>query len=476
MVQFFKIASWDRLILMVILFTLMQIPFLFFNHSVLVPELLWIRLGERMAEGWRLYAQIADETGPVPALIYALLGKINLLDFRILRGLGSGLILIQAFWLNQIAQRYQLFSERHYLVAWFYLILCHLGPDSLSLSPVLIGLTFLLAAYNKIFKIIRFGPAAEDVIGLGIWLGFLMLCYQPSLLYLLPFSLSALFFSGLRINQYLNILVGSLLPTAVVYLFYSMGGGEQEFFRYFLSPFQLGFSIAWVGWDLYLGLGLLLFLLALIGWVIANQNSRVNFQQTGFSVFFFGLIASAILAFFGTTRSPNLLLFLVPHSAFFLAQAAVYIRNKFLGELAFLILLLMVYGLFLGISNPLFGKKIFNHSLFAEEPPKGFRLNFKDKKLLLLSNDFRYYKYNKPATQWFKAYLCLPDPSYSQTMEGLMYWYQVLAEDPPDLIYDPAGMIPPLAVRIPEIGKVYKASFYPNLYERKSRKFGQPQP
>lgn len=473
MVQFFKIASWDRLLFLTLLFGLMQAPFLFFGNTILVPELLWIRLGERLSDGWRLYAQVADETGPLPALVYAGLAKFHLADFQLFRYLGSILIFIQALWFNQLVQRYQLLNERNYLVAFFYLLFSHLGPDGVSFSPTLMANTFLIALFGRLFKIIKMGPSPDDAMYLGISLGLGVLCYQPLILFLLPVYLSALFFSGLRINHYFIIAVATLFPSVLVYGFYMVGGGQADFWFCFLAPIRIGYLISWVDWDIILGLGGFLFLLSLSGWFVANQYVKANFQQIGITVFFFGLIAAALLVFPGTIQSTYQLFFLVPFAAFFSAQFIQYSKSWLTQEIVVFLFLVLILGSFFGMSNPGFGRRIFGHQLFVNEPPMGFTANFKGRSLLLLSNEFDYYLYNPPATRFFKFYLSNIKPSDSQSIEGLIYWYQCLAEDPPKLIYDPNGLVPPLAVRIPEITHSYSASFYPSLYIARVKKFGK---
>jgi hypothetical protein len=465
MIQYFKLGSWDRLILLFVLFGLIQFPFLFLNNHLLLPELLWLRLGERLSSGWRLYAQAMDDTGPLSALVYAGIASIKGVDFHIFRYLGAILIVIQAFWLNQIAQRFQLITERNFLIAFFYVIFSQIGPDAATLSPTLMANTFIIAAYGRIFKLIRFGPDNNDVMYLGLVIGLATLCYQPSVILLFPFYLSALFFSGLRLNQYFIILVAVVVPIAAVYSFFVLGGGESEFWTCFLSPFRIRFLQSWVGWELILGYGGLMVLLSLLGWALANRSSRVNFQLLGYSVFFFGLVGSSFMVFFGTIQTTYQLCFLVPHVAFFMAQFVSFSKSVLVQEILVLFIVFIMVGGFFGMADPSFGKQIFNHQLFVGEPPKGFKVNFENKNLLLLSNDFRYYKYNKSATRFFKFYMSGLNENLSQTHEGLIFWYQCLEENPPELIYDPSGLVPALAVRIPEFGKCYRASFYPKLYE-----------
>jgi hypothetical protein len=473
MVQYFKLGSWDRFILLLLLYGLLQAPFLLFSQDILVPEILWIRLGERLADGWRLYAQILDETAPIPAMVYALLAKLGLLDHHILRYLASFLVLMQALWFNQMAHRFQLVTERNYLIAFFYLIFSHLGPDCFSLSPVLMANTFVLFAFSRFFKILKDGASSDDAMVLGLLLGLSVLCYQPAVLFILPIYLSALFFTGLKPNQYLLILVAMLLPLGGVYTFFTVGGGESEFWTCFLSPFRIRFLMSLIGWELSLGLGGILLLVSLAGWAAANQNSRINFQRLGFTVFFFSVIMAFLTIFLGTVQSTDQLLFLVPHAAFFMAQFMLYTKGVLMQEIYSLLVCALLVSGFYGMVDVTFGKQILGHRLYLDNPPKGFTANFQNRDIMVLDNDFRFYKYNKPATRFFRYYLADINPNASQTFEGLIFWYQCLAENPPRLIYDPHMLIPALAVRMPEFGRCYRATFYPNLYEViPGRKFG----
>jgi len=473
MVQYFKLGSWDRFILLLLLFGLLQIPFLLFSENILLPELLWIRLGERISEGWWLYAQTLDETAPIPAMVYAGLAKMGILNFHVLRYLAAFLVLMQALWLNRMVHRYQLVAERNYLLAFFYIVFSHLGPDCFSLSPVLMANTFLLFAISRFFKILKDGPGSEDSMVLGIWLGLGMLCYQPIALFILPVYLSALFFTGLKPNQYLLILAAMLLPMGGVYVIYMINSAETEFWTCFLAPFRLRFLLSLVGWEINLAIGGILLVVSLVGWAIANQNSRINFQRLSFTVFFFSLVISFLSIFLGTVQSTNQLIFLVPHAAFFMCQFMLCTRGILMQEVYSLLVGILFVSGFYGMADPTFGKQILGHNLFVENPPKGFTANFANQNILVLDNDFRFYKFNKPATRFFRYYLSDIEPGYSQTYEGLIFWYQCLSENPPRLIYDPNNLIPALAVRIPEFGKCYRATFYPHLYQAiPGKKFG----
>lgn len=475
MLQYFKLGSWDRLILLLLAALLLQAPFFFFPPEILVPELLRIRLGEKLADGWRLYAQIQDETGPLAAMVYAAMAKAGILYPGGLRAAAFLLILAQAFYLNNLVHNLQLVTDRHYLVAFFYLVFSHLGPDSQSLSPVLLGNTFHLFALGRFFRLLKEGSGQDNSMILGLWLGLAALCYPPMGLLVLALLVSALFFTGLRPNQFLVAILAVILPWASVYPFYLLGGGEQEFFICLLAHFEPGFRESWTGWDIYLSLAAFLLLIALAGWAAGNLNSRVNLQRMGFMVFFFSLINGFLILFLGTVRTTENLLVLLPHAAFFATQFFLFTRGILMQEMVNLFVCGIFLSVFYGLSDAGFGTRIFHHQLLAGKPPKGFQANFKGPPIMVLANDPRFFLHNPCATRYLRFYLNPVQSRLSQTHEGLIFWYQILAEDPPRLIYDPDNLIPAVALRIPEFGRCYRATFYPRLYEAiPGAAFGKP--
>lgn len=465
MVQLFRIGSADRLLALLVFFALLQLPYLFGNDHILVQELLRIRLGERLASGWWLYAQAADDTAPLPALIYGLLARAGMANFHVFR-IGAALLLIfQALWFNRMAAKFQLVSEKNFLIAFFYLIAARCGADTLSFSPVLIGLTFVLFSFGRFFRILKDGTSEQDAMMSGLWIGMAVICHQPFLSFLLPMLLSAILFSGMRMNHYFLLLFACLLPFGFFYTFYLVQGTLADFLNCFLAGFQLRSGLRLSEPELPLLVSMVLLALCVLGWAISNQNSKVNFQRLGFNIFFFTSIAAFAGSFAGPVKCTEPLLMLLPPVAFFSAQMVLLSRRRIRNEFLGMFLLILFVGGFYLQAGPDQPAARWNRALFTSDPPKGFTLNFRNKSLLLLSNDFRYYLYNPPATRFLRFYVCGMKPQQLQTYEGLIYWYQCLEEDPPQLIFDPSGQMEKLALRIPEFARCYRLSFYPNLYE-----------
>jgi hypothetical protein len=465
MIQLFKIGSADRLFLLSGFFILAHLPFLLWNETPLIQEIMRMHLGERLSQGWRLYAQALDDNGPLPALVYAFLAKFGLMHFKVQRLLAAILLWAQAIWFNQMARRYQLVSDRNFLFAFFFLVFAHAGADTVSLSPALFASGFLLFSCGVLFRILKDGAGPDDAMKMGLWLGMAFISYQPSLIFIFPFFLAALLFSGLRLNHYFLSVAAALLPAFAVYAFFNFFGGKSEFNFCFLAPLRMQPLMSLLNLEYLLIPALLMTSISVFGWVYANQNSRVNFHRLGFNVFFFAAVAGLLSIFLSSCRTGEGLVLLVAPSAGLMAQFTLHCRSRWLVEGAGQLLVFLFIGSFYFFTGSFSAAESVRKGLFMEDPPLGFKANFKDRSILLLGNDFRYYRYNPPATRYFRFYLSQLSRRNSGTYEGLILWHQILAEDPPQLIYDPEGLIPDLALHLPEFRRAYRSTYYPDLYE-----------
>jgi hypothetical protein len=477
MLQIFKVGTPDRLLFLLVLFGLFQIPYLLYSDHILVAELLRIRLGERLADGWRMYAQIADDTAPISAMVYGLMAKAGFANYKFLRCAGAALIWFQALWFNQMAFRYQMMSEKNFLIAFLYIVLVHCGADTISISPVLIGLSFLLFAFEKLFHILKEGVNNDDVMLCGLWLGMAVASSQPFVVFIIPVFLAAFLFTSMRLNHYFTIAAACLLPSGFVYTFFLYTGGSADYLFCFMKGFTLSPRLRLVDLSFGLSAGFILLLLAISGWFFSNQHSRINFHRVGLNVFFFSSIAALGGLFIGAVRCTENLLLLVPMASFLLAQMFILSRKQLYSELTALIIIALCITGFYQQTNPGGRLSKWNADLFVKEPPKGFMAGFGGKSILNLSDDVRFFAFNKPATRFFRHYLSNLKADDSKTYQGLIYWHQCLSEDPPALIYDPGNFASGLMRHMPEFSRCYQNSKYPGLYVAiPGRTFGQKKP
>ncbi len=220
MISIFKINDPYRLILVFILFILLRLPFLISGSLVTTPQLEWMVLGEKMASGATLYVNVYHPTGPVTAGIYWLFNEVfgrSVIPLRITAFL---LILFQASLLSLILINHRAYNQNTYVPSLIYIILMTFFPDAPILSPELISMTFLLLAYNLIFRHIGSREKKDWVMMYaGIFFGLAALAYLPSALFLIGASLTLLLFTSTEPRRYFLLVYGFLVPFLFVWIY-----------------------------------------------------------------------------------------------------------------------------------------------------------------------------------------------------------------------------------------------------------------
>ena len=156
----------------------LRIPYLFLEVPLLQPELMWMLIGERMSKGYSMYVDIIDDTGALSAgvywLIHLLAGK-SLLAYHVVAAL---IIFFQVSYINLLLIQYKAFEENTYIPALVMLVLFHLAFDFLTLSPALMGSTFILLALGQLFsQTVRHQDQLEPVFLVGLF-GGIDLCFH----------------------------------------------------------------------------------------------------------------------------------------------------------------------------------------------------------------------------------------------------------------------------------------------------------
>src|SRR5690554_110362 len=180
---------------------------------LLQPELIWMLIGERMAQGHAMYVDIIDDTGSLSAAIYWLIHLFAGKSLTAYHMLAALIIFFQVSYFNYLLIQYKAFEENSYIPALVMLVLFHLSFDFLTLSPSLMGSTFILLALGQLFsQTVRHQDQPEPVFLVGLF-GGIALCFHFPLMVFLPFFLAAgLIISGYNLHQLLLCLTGYFLP------------------------------------------------------------------------------------------------------------------------------------------------------------------------------------------------------------------------------------------------------------------------
>jgi hypothetical protein len=463
LVSYFRSVRLSRLISLILLFLAIQLPLYLLLTSVTMQELLYMLIGERMADGYTMYQQIYDNTAPLSALVYWLIDLIagrSVLAYRIVALI---LLLVQALTFNFILNRYQVFATRTYFPALLYLVLGSITYEFGMLTPVLIGHTFVILSLPYLITVSREGIENNRLFVGGFILGLAALCYLPLGLYLVIGFFAVLLFASNTFRSILLMLCGFLFPYAMLLTFYFYTGTLDEFTEMHLfRPWQ--FKVAFILPPADLAKLIALPLIVLFFSVMSSLSlpQRLVFQVKFQQVMWIWLLVSLILTITRDEISANTFILLLPAIAYFGEYLFTIAIKKWMLSLAFMLVLVSTIVI---RYRDLFG---ISQVLELSDPQLISKGNLPDvpqnETILVLGNDTRYYLQNKPATPYLNWQLAQRDFGNLDEYDAIYNIYLNLRNEMPAYIIDEANLMEELTYKIPAVFGKYSATGKNNTY------------
>jgi hypothetical protein len=455
---YFRINDPYRLVIIFILLLILRLPYLISSEWLSIPELKWMLIGERMNDGAMLYVDIWDDIAPLSALVYK---GINFAAGRALiafQVLGLMVFYFQIFYINLIALRLKMYNENNYLPALFYGILGLLSFNMLTLSPVLMGMTFVLFSINNLLRHVESRNRTDaNLINIGLFTGIAMLFYLPFAFAIFIHAVILLFFTNTLTRRYLLLLYGLIMPIAMTWVYYVWNGETSNFYHNYLFALFRAHPASILSLKTILilsGLTVLLYVFASFKTLSGSGFNifQVRIQKT---MFFASVVSLGIWLLYSDRAGYSLVVF-VPWAAFFFAHFFLSIRSGLKRELSFLVYLLSILILYFGVAFRL--PAINGHVDYADlivQQQADQRIPYRDKKILVLGPDIQPYLHGKVSTPYFNWSLS------KDQLEGLNYYDNLEAigrnirGDMPDYIIDQVGLVPRLFEKIPLLGREF---------------------
>lgn len=268
----------------------------------------------------------------------------------------SGNLLTQNIWFNIILSGLLVFFQsgiivsilnyfrveelKGFLAAWLYVLVLHIFPAYVFLSPQLIAVTFILLAFRSILFIDESKHKLKPVFNSGLYIGLATVFWYPSILFI-PLIFAALIkFNFFSLRIFLSFLISFSLPFiySVAYLFImnkplsliSKMQINQLKFNFYDIKDLLSFSI------------ICLILLTSTPLVIRFLDKLLKKPKEFFQLVFVYIFCFFILVFFQNENNINLLIVLGFPVAMFLSIYFNRIKRNFLAESIHLVLLLSI--------------------------------------------------------------------------------------------------------------------------------------
>lgn len=422
-----------------------------------IPELKWLLIGQRLGDGFTMYRDLYDYTGPVAVFFYKWLDMIFGRSRWVHVVFSTLLITVQAGMLNGLLIRNKAYAENSYLPAFIYVVCMSATMDFFALSPQLISVTFIIMALNHVFRRIDNVITDELFLYSGFYLGLALMCYLPAGVFFLIFLLSLILFSSAVVRRILLFIYGASVVVLVIWGYYFwFDAGSDFFYDYFVTPF-LREKMWYVNFLDLTRISAVLIVAMVLGLSVIFTQRVTNFQQKMQQVMLLFIVAGIGVLFLNSDLMTADLVFFVPSITFFLVYYFLGLRKKIWKVLLpyGLIIGLLVYPYFwiqTGVVENLVAKSG-GPKPVAKESLMGIGIDI---------SSYQNYEIGGPFLDPFVSKRKIEQLDYFDGVSGLYYG---ITNSEPDLIYDEEGIAPILFQRFPEFAKSYEQSTT-NQYKR----------
>jgi len=453
LLRFFRINDPYRLIFILIILILVRFVHSYFITGTPYLELKWLILGEWLGDGFIMYKQTYDYTGPLSAMVYKGLDYVFGRNPLVYWTLSTLLITVQAGVFNSLLLKNKVYNENSYLPAFLYAVLSASVIDFMTLSPQLMSLTFILLALRNIIRRIDNQATDELFLSSGIFVGIASMIYLPATIFLFVFLFSLILFSSAIPRRLLLYVFGFLLVFSACATYFYLNDSlflflDRAVFNGMLQQPRIFFKkLELLTFAAPLALILLFSVIKKTG-----QIRLTNFQQKVEQVIWLIFVGGIVTIFLSNESAGMEFLFLVPLVAYFWTHYFILLRRRFFK-------LVMPYLLIFGmLAWPIyFYKNLAEPMLISEVQTK--------KKMMVIGEKLEYYQDQEMATPFFHHAISSDLFSELDTYEGSENFYVLFNKVSPDVILDELGAVPKLMHRFPEIEKNYKR-VASNTYEK----------
>lgn len=452
LLSFFKVNDPFRLVGLAIYLLLLTSLFLIWDPFPMTSlQLKWMVLGERLGQGFFLYQDIIDDSGPLSSGFFTMVDFIfgrNQLAYELI---GRVFILFQIIYWNTILIKYKVFDENTYLPAIIMAALFHFSFDLLSLNPAMLGSTFLILALGQLFsQTVLQKDTSESTLLIGIY-GGLAAGFHPTYVLFLPYLIfTGIAISGFSFRQLMLSLVGYTLPILLISVFYYWNDGLQEAIEIWpliLESAKTTFQSYWS----WLILGSFPILLSLIGYFLSAvlKASTIN-QQKQRQLIILWLIFSGLEFFYLKNQAAFQLIIFVPGITYLITQFFLHIRRGTITSLAF-------YLLILGL--PAFSWWYWQttpdvHGYFVSGKVED---QTKNKEIMILGPDISGYENAKLGGPFLNFQLSKVYLNQERDLPEKAKLYQMFQHQQPEIIIDQEGLFQSIFKDFPELSRHYQS-------------------
>jgi hypothetical protein len=441
------------LVALLILLLMIYLPLFINPPPITAPELKAMMVGQKLADGERMYVEIVDNTAPLAAWFHALMDMIFGSSLLARHVVAFMLIFFQSAFLGIIFITKKVFSENTFIPSLIFSVLYFFSFDNLALTDELLGSGLLLLAMNNLFKEIEFRmPRDETTFNLGIYVSLASLFYLPYMIFLFGILVMLFLFARTDLRKILLLVFAFLLPHFfVASVTYLTGPVEPLWDNFYLSGLQYHKTFL-VSISDVLTLGIIPLFYLVISIVMLNRLARFSKYQSQLLQSIFLWIGFCFIYFLFTRDfRPQTMVVLIPPLTFLFTHFLLLIRRRKFAEMNTWILLI---GIVTMSYLARYEKTGVSYENLVVNPVNG--MSDAGVKILVLGDQRGAYIGNYPASPFINWDLAKDIFSQPEYYESLTAVYTGILSDPPSVIIDENNLLQPFVDRIPEIARIYR--------------------
>jgi hypothetical protein len=456
LLSYFRINDPYRLLGAFIILLIISLPRLIDYPGVTYPELKSILIGEKVQDGFRLYDELIDSTGPLNGWTQAVIEWVFGRSLVARHVLSLFALFAQAAFLGIVFNEKKAFSENTYIPSLIVVILGCFSFDMLSLSAELFGSGLMLLALNSVFREMEFRDRPDSTFKIGFYISLASLFLFSYAVFLLCAIVFLSIFTRSTWRKYFLMIIGFILPHFLLMSLYFMNDHLGALWQnYYLPNLSFGGVRQMALRDLLI-LGAFPISYLLVSFFILNREARfTKYQSQLVQIMFFWMLFSWAQVFYSKELRPQSFITFIPVLAFYMTHFILLIRRRKFSEIGMWIFLLGTVSVgYLAQYGKL--KSINYGKLLLTDHPETTRIT--DKSVLLLGDDLSIYKHNKLGSgflNWNMSEGIFQEPD---AYENVVTVYQSFKNDKPEIILDPKNYMAPYLKRIPELRLAYRKS------------------
>lgn len=399
-----------------------------------------------------MYAQVIDNTSPFAAWFYGLCDLIFGRNLTARHITAFFILFFQSGFIGIVFIDKRAFNENTFIPSFIFSLLTLISFDFLSLTLDLAAFGFLLLALNALLTEIEFRVQKDDtILTIGIMVGIASLFNFSYSIYLLGILLLLIIFTRNTIRKYALMVVGFLLPHALLMCGYLLANSFSELWNQYYTT-NLTFSYqSLISAKSLLVLGAVPLVFLFLALIVVNRSVHLTkYQSQVMQTMLFWIVIATIQIIFTSDLRPQSLLPLLPTVSFFITHFLLTVRRRKFGEISVIVLAT-------GIIATLYGSRYEKISTvnYARLYPEIMNSSIIDKRVLVLEDSPGIYLYNTIAPafiNWGLTEEIFKNPNY---YENVLLVNRLFENDPPELIVDKNNLMESYFNRIPALRNRY---------------------